>query len=475
MNAIVTASKAVLWGVLALAVTTVTGCGSENKASESANVGTVTIPLQAQVNGTNYRLEAVFEITGPQGVTTLTTTPDQPVLTTTLPTGQYTAVLESFTLFKDDGSGTFNAVEATVESNTQNFTIADHSTTTISFQFDTDGVIVPVGSGNVDITFGVTDTSCTPIVVNTTQRTVQSERFFLDFSNAVASNPEDVDVLQWAGGGNLAPSFAVDACSSNIVEHFGNSWVPPDPNSGGHVLVGSGSTGSWEQDGASIVIHSTSSGCTASTTVPVETRYQFRQGIGRDTIEVERQFDFSGSPLGQFQSFRPFMPRLTVAFDRVLHPDATGTVLRTENVFACPYGCLLSDWDGSWFAYYASSGPLAGQGMIVLRESSSTSARLWLDNDAGTTNTNSSSVILSPPAGGFAQKTTEKELLCFFDADSWGSAGQAALALPPGCRPDLACNADTTTHATNEQKLPLDEVPSADKLVSSVAVTEDRY
>jgi hypothetical protein len=535
MNPIAVMTRAVWCGLLAIIVATATACSSDQRASGASNVGTVTIPLLTSVGPDTYRLAAVLAVTGAQGVTTLSTTGDEAVLTTTFPAGQYDALLQSFTLLKDDGTGTFHPVTATATSDHQAFTIFAHSTTTISFQFETNGVLVPLGSGNLSVTFGVTeipdvctvfgpgcadgswcappaltgqpiacipagttplgsacaspsecpatatchdfgrgpvcaalcapsdfgapcttggscvqadpafglctpDEACNPITVDRAARTVQSDRFFLDFSNAVAANPEDVDVLRWEGGPNLVESFAIDACTSDAVEHFGNSFepIPTNHQAIGRVVVGSGSTGSWEQDGASIVIDSTSSGCAASTAVPVETRYQFREGIGADTIQIERKFALGSAPLTQ--PIRAFIPRLTIAFDRVLHPNAAGTTLLSEDVFACPYGCQLSDWDGSWFAYYASSGSFAGQGMIVRRPPSAVPANLWLDYDAGITDTNSSSALLLPPAGGFPQQLTETELLCFFDATSFTPEQQTALTLPRGCTFDLACS-----------------------------------
>jgi hypothetical protein len=536
MNRAAVAMRWAVHGVLAVGMTVVTGCGDDG-ASETRGPGTISIPLQTTVGANTYRLAATFDIVGAQGTATLVSTGTEPVVSTTLPAGSYHASVESFTLYKDPGTGTFVAVPATIVSNDQAFSIFAHSTTTISFVFETQAGVVSVGSGNVNITFTVDEGAepctvfgaecaagswcpppaltgkpaaclpagtlpvgahcntpldcappstchdfgdgpvctpvctpsafgsacptggtcveadptfglctpehaCTPITVDLQARTVQSARFQLDFSNVVANNPEDLDVLRWAGGANLAQSFAIDACTYGVVEHFGNSWGPPDPGFGGTVLVGSGSTGSWEQDGSSIVIHSVSSGCDHTTSIPVETRYTFREGKGADTIEVERRFDLASAPLDR--SFRPFIPRMTNAFDRVLHPNVTASALVNEGVFDCPYGCTRTDWDGSWFAYYASSGPLAGQGVIVRREQSVIPANLWVDYDAGITDTNTTSVLLLPPPGGFPAVVEEREILCFFDAESWTPAEQAALTLPEGCTLGLACDGSGT-------------------------------
>jgi hypothetical protein len=439
MNAITMAAKAVLCAAITMGSAAVAGCSSDSRPSDAASVGTVQIPLSTTVGTTTYRLEAVFTITGAQGSIVLTTQGDESALTASLPVGAYTLVITSFTLFKQDSSGAFHAVHASAVLTTQAFNIVANSTTSFTLHFVTDGTTVALQTGTVNFNIAVTEAGCTPIAVDATARTVQSARFFLDFSNGVPGNPEELNVLRWAGGENLVESFASDVCTANVVEFFGNSWAPPDPNMGGLVLVGSGSTGSWVQDGDSIVIDSVSSGCSASAAIPVETRYRFRKGIGADTIEVERQFDLDGVSLNR--SFRPFMPRVSSAFNQVLHPNAAGTSLVSEDVFACPYGCELSDWDGSWFAYYASSGPYAGRGMIVRRAPSAVPVKLWIDNDAGITNTNTSGVLFVPPTGGYPQELSEKELFCFFDSGTWTPAQRAALTLPQGCTLDLECNA----------------------------------
>jgi hypothetical protein len=414
------------------------GCSSAEPSNDVQNVGTVTIPLSTTVGTSNYRLDAAFTITGEQRVMTLTTHDDVPVLSATLPVGDYTVSLDSFTLSKDDGTGSFRPVSATVAATSLPFTVSANSTTTVSFHFMTDGVIVAPGTGTVGVTFDVTESGCNPITVDATARTLQSARFFLDFSNGLTDDPEELDVLKWKAGANLTESYAGDSCSFGLVAHFGNSFVPPDVQSGGKVLVGSGTTGSWAQEGASILIQSLATGCAESISVPVETRYAFRSGVAADTIEVARQFDFGSTPVTA--PIRPFVPRLLAAFDQVMHPNAAGTALVTENVFACPYGCELTDWDGSWFAY-TSSGEFAGEGMIVRRHPSDLPGHLWVDNDSGSTATNSSSVILPLPDGGFPSQVTERELFCFFDPASWSAAEQAALTLPLGCSFDLPCDA----------------------------------
>ena len=442
MSRMVLAMRAAMGALATLGVASATACGSNDRSTEVASVGVVRIPLSTTVGASKYRLDAVFTISGEQGPLTLTTQGDEPSLSTTLPTGAYEIVLESFTLSRDDGTGTFHPVAATLLEDRLPFTITSDATTTVAFHFSTNGEVVSPGAGDLDVTFDVTETGCRPITVDAASRTVQSGRFFLDFSNRRADNPEELAVLQWNGGTNLTESWAIDACTSGLVAHFGNSLIPPDVQRGGQVLVGSGSTGTWKQEGASIAIQSRASGCAESVPVPIQTRYTFREGIGADTIEVERRFEVEGTGLDA--PFRPLVPRLSWAFDRVLHPNRAGSALVSEEVFACPYGCQRTDWDGSWFAYVASSGPFAGQGMIVRREPSAVPADLWVDNDAGFTSTNSSSALLLRPEGGFPSPIVERNLLCFFDASTWTAAEQAALTLPEGCRFDLPCEATTS-------------------------------
>jgi len=440
MNPMSRVAKALLFVVACVGLGAASGCGSDQEANEARSVGTLSIPLTTEAGGSTYRLEALIVIRGQQGDVALSTHGDEAVLSSALPAGSYHALLRSFTLFKDDGTGTFHAVQATVQADDLAFSILANSTTAISFRFETDGEAFPLGSGDLSIGFEVDDTSqqCASITVDPAARTVRTGRFFLDFSNGFANNPDALEVLRWAGGPDLTAIFSIEDCSSGLAGHFGNSWAPPDPQGGGQVLVGAGSVGSWEQDGRSILIHSTSSECVPSASVPVETRYSFPSDPGADTFDVERRFDFTSTALDQ--PFRPFVPRLRLDFDRVLHPNAGGTTLLAESVFTCPVGCELTNWDGSWFAYYASTGPFAGQGMIVLREERGLPAHLWLDFDGGPTATNASSALLLPPAGGFPDQVEEKERFCFFDAASWNTADQLALDLPPGCTFDLECD-----------------------------------
>ena len=74
------------------------------------------------------------------------------VLTTTLQTGQHQAYLYGWALERDDGTGRYAPVNATlVSSSSVTFEILNGSTTTVAFQFETDGEIVTMGSGTLNI------------------------------------------------------------------------------------------------------------------------------------------------------------------------------------------------------------------------------------------------------------------------------------------------------------------------------------
>ncbi len=264
--------------------------------------------------------------------------------------------------------------------------------------------------------------------IDPTARTVTSANFFVDWD---ATNPEAILDLQRNGPPNLTNAAVVGTCPDPL-EFFGNSWVnlhedPTDPEPFIFVsLVGWGSTGAWAQQGAKGVrIDSTSAGCPGSANVPVETRYKFwDNGSPVNRIKVERAFMFGGTPF--VYDFRPYMPRLSprTDYNQVLHPDAAGASLVTEDATLCDFGCQVSNWDGTWFAIH---NPGTGQGLIVRRESG-LPADLWVDQDSAS-NANASSALLLAPPGGFTGVVTESEFLCFYDSSTW----TPSLSLPPGC------------------------------------------
>jgi hypothetical protein len=245
-----------------------------------------------------------------------------------------------------------------------------------------------------------------------------------------AANPELIDSLQWNGSANLTNSAGPSCEDGSNLEYFGNSWVNQNPGTQQNFvasIVGWGSTGTWNPQGSSkVAITSVSSGCPASADFPVSTRYQFfDSGASANRIKVQRQIDFGASPFAY--DVRPFIPRLYPldGFTEVLHPNAGGTALLSEDPADCEFGCLVTDWDGTWFAIH---NPTTGTGMIVRHAPSAYGVALWVDQD-DSSNTNASSVQLLQPAGGFTGTVSETEFLCFYDSSLW----TPSTALPPGC------------------------------------------
>jgi hypothetical protein len=152
-----------------LLTTTPVGCGSEDHATApDAQVGTVALPLVTQTNGHTYRLRNPFIIiSGPTFAQLFDSgDPTQTALSATLSTGSYQAfLLNGWSLERDDGTGTFAPVTAMLASSSSvAFTIFNGTTSTISFEFQTDGVIVTVGSGALRVTATVNEigATCTP-------------------------------------------------------------------------------------------------------------------------------------------------------------------------------------------------------------------------------------------------------------------------------------------------------------------------
>lgn len=262
--------------------------------------------------------------------------------------------------------------------------------------------------------------------VDPVNRTVTAGNFFVDWSE---TNPEEIVEIRWMGSPNLTNS-AVDACPGSNLEFFGNSWVSENEGTPSFFfasIVGWGTTGTWTpSNNRKIDIGSISAGCFASANIPVSTHYQFfDSGPVANRIKVQRTFRFGGTPYTH--DVRPFIPRLYPQdeFSQVLHPNAAGTSLLTETTVECDFGCIISDWDGSWFAIH---NPTTGVGMIVRRGPSALPAALWVDEDDGSF-TNSTSMLLLQPSGGFTGDVSETEFLCFYDSAIW----TPSTALPPGC------------------------------------------
>jgi len=152
------AGAVLVWGLASWA-----GCGAGGSPSPSPGaaageeaLGRVSLPLVTTVNDHRYRLSNVYVLIYPQYLSLSSNDPDEPELSASLQTGNYTAVLYQGTLERDDGSGNFVPVVASlISSSYVNFTIFNGTTSTIAFQYQTDGVIVTVGSGQLKVRVAV--------------------------------------------------------------------------------------------------------------------------------------------------------------------------------------------------------------------------------------------------------------------------------------------------------------------------------
>ena len=80
------------------------------------------------------------------------------------------------------------------------------------------------------------------VSIDAASRTVTTSNFFVIWNTG--ADTEAITGLSWMGGSNLTTTYELDTCGNlgdgGNVPYFGNSWAPPDPQSGGLVLVGSG-------------------------------------------------------------------------------------------------------------------------------------------------------------------------------------------------------------------------------------------
>ena len=137
------------------------GCSSASDAGRETATGKVSMQLTGQTNGNSYRLRnARFDVAGPQSIT-LDSESDltAATLNATLSTGNYTITLEPGWSLERNDMGTFEVVNATLASmNPQSFQILGGGTTNVAFQFSTDGTLVTIGTGQLSVSIGITET-----------------------------------------------------------------------------------------------------------------------------------------------------------------------------------------------------------------------------------------------------------------------------------------------------------------------------
>ncbi|MGK4003806.1 hypothetical protein WMF31_14335 [Sorangium sp. So ce1036] len=143
--------------------------GGADGTEAAESTGRASLSLVAETNGRVYRLSnALFAIQGPvQTYLSSSESPGATVLTAALPVGDYLGVLEPGWVLERYEGGAFVPVQATLVSpNPAAFTISDGSTTELAYRFQTDGAIIAIGNGQLDISIEVIEAGggeCTPL------------------------------------------------------------------------------------------------------------------------------------------------------------------------------------------------------------------------------------------------------------------------------------------------------------------------
>jgi len=301
-----------------------------------------------------------------------------------------------------------------------------------------------------------------PAILTPAARTVATGDFLLTWNTG--TDTEAITSLSWLGNPNVTATYELNTCGNigegNNVQYFGNGWGPPDPESGGFVLVGGGTitppgTIPWlgqvlPSGTAEVTINSNSTNCPpTSQGINVQTTYRFFHpaDTGVNWFEVQRVFDFTETTFAH--DLRPYIPRLSInsGYGEVLYPATTGALVGISSL-QCIGGCtgpvsapgaaqLNPPWDSSrgWFAIH---NPTTQQGVVVKRVQSADpqggliAAQLWVDNDANNSYyTNASSVLLLNPTQGFTGGVvSETETFCFYNSAIWNPS----MIPPVGCK-----------------------------------------
>jgi len=146
-------------GFLGVALCAIAACGanapedaSGPAASQEAEAGTLSLALTTTVGGHLYRFSRFQVLLAPEYIWFQSYGGPESVLTTTLQTGQHQAYLYDWALERDDGAGNYLPVDATlVSSSSLSFEILNGASTSVSFQFETDGQIVTMGAGSLNV------------------------------------------------------------------------------------------------------------------------------------------------------------------------------------------------------------------------------------------------------------------------------------------------------------------------------------
>ena len=141
--------------VLCLALALVS-CSAPRNAGYAE--GTLSMRLSTEVNGVTYRLrEALFEVSGAESLTL--SSGDSPSIEQLLTAGDYTVNLsDGWRLEREFPSGFQTVAAELVSPNPAPFTVVAGQTTDVAYVFETDGTIVSMGEGTLNLRIQVNET-----------------------------------------------------------------------------------------------------------------------------------------------------------------------------------------------------------------------------------------------------------------------------------------------------------------------------
>ena len=220
-----------------------------------------------------------------------------------------------------------------------------------------------------------------------------------------------VDSIAWITGagastGNLASNGGPLHCN-NPLEFFGQSYG--DGGNSHPFLVVSSVTSRWKSPAGNTLTGKTK----VNTGVVCDfrprraepappTRSKNRTAV-ENQMTVQRSFSFK--TVSNTSDLRAYVPRLPIgAYGAVSWPNAA-SVVQTGNAGSCSGGCIVTDWNGTWFAEQTS----AGQGLVVIRNPKSGPPALLVFDNNSFSNSNNSAVALRLPAGGWLGTYRETE------------------------------------------------------------------
>lgn len=262
---------------------------------------------------------------------------------------------------------------------------------------------------------------------------------FDSLKKAAKSDGNRIDAASWVNSqGTLVTGLAATepvggpAMCGDPDEFFGEAEGYPD-EAQAPLMVTAGEKASWTMTGAEMAATKTAAKACAGVVLSGGTTTSYTLSDTPDlvnAVEVVRTYRFAkGLGVLANNGLRAYMARLPISpYHYVLLPNAAGAIT-TYDANNCASPCTVTDWNGRWLAHDDG----AGNGMAIVRASSSKApAFVGIDSD-GYSNSNLSSVVLAQPANGWSKPVTETEYLCFYDPTSWPASAQAAGQLPAGC------------------------------------------